>query len=145
MAMSQDAQVQSKNRVGAQQEIYATWLSTGSRLALLLLLATFAIYVLEIRAPHVPIDQLPELWSLPASEFQSVTGAPLHWEWLSHLHRGDYLTYLGICVLAGTTIACYLRVLALLARQGERLYAAIAVAQVAVLVLAASGFVSGAH
>ena len=137
--------MQDEDSVGAQQQIYAAWLSAGSRLALALLIATFAIYVFEILAPHVPIEQLPELWSLPASEFRSVTGSPLHWEWLSHLHRGDYLTYLGICTLAGTTIGCYLRVLAPLARRGERIYAAIAAAQVLVLVLAASGFVSAGH
>ncbi len=131
--------------IGEQQAAYAAWLSAGSRLGLALLVATFAVYVLEVLDPHVPIAQLPELWSLPASEYQSVTGAPLHWEWLRHLHRGDYLTYLGICVLAGTTIACYLRVLFPLWSRGERVRSMIAAAQVAVLVLAASGLVSGGH
>lgn len=128
-----------------QHELYARWLAGGTRLGLALLGATFLAYVFGVREPHVPIEHLPRLWSLPAHEFRSATGAPTGWSWIEFIGRGDYTTYVGIVVLCLTTIACYLRIAATLAARGERLFAAIALAQIAVLLLAASGLVSGGH
>lgn len=133
------------DQVELLQNTYARWLEAGARLGLGLLIVTFMAYVFDTWEPHVPIEHLPYLWSLPAHEFRSATGAPGGWGWLQLLGRGDYLTYLGVAVLSLTTIACYMRIAPALAARGERLYAAIALAQIVVLVLAASGLVSGAH
>jgi hypothetical protein len=127
------------------QKTYANWLEAGARLGLALLVITFLVYVFDVWEPHVPIEHLPYLWSLPAHEFRAATGGPHGWEWLRLLGRGDFLTYLGVAVLSLATIVCYLRIAPALAARGERLYAAIALAQIVVLILAASGVVSGAH
>jgi hypothetical protein len=135
----------SGDQVEALQPTYAAWLEAGARLGLGVLVATFAAYVLDVWEPHVPIEHLPRLWTLSADAFRAATGAPDGWRWLRMLGRGDYLTYLGVAVLALTSIACFLRVAPALAARGERLYAAIALAQILVLVLAASGVVTGGH
>jgi hypothetical protein len=127
------------------QKTYATWLEAVSRLGLALLVITFLAYVFDVWEPHVPIEHLPQFWSLPAHEFRAATGAPHGWEWLLLLGRGDYLTYVGVAVLSLASIVCYVRIAPALAARGERLYAAIALAQIVVLILAASGVVSGAH
>jgi len=133
------------DRIAEQQETYAAWLTAGTRLGLALLVATFLAYVLGLLAPRVPIEQLPRLWILPAHEFRNATGAPSGWGWIALLGRGDYLTYSGIAVLGLTSAACFGRVAAALFAHGERLFAAIALAQIAVILLAASGLVSGGH
>lgn len=133
------------DRVESLQKTYAAWLEAGARLGLALLVVTFMAYVLDVWEPHVPIEHLPRLWSLPAHEFRAATGAPDGWGWLLLLGRGDYLTYLGVAVLSLTSIVCFLRIAPALAARGERLYAAIALAQIVVLALAASGVVSGGH
>lgn len=133
------------DQVERLQLTYAAWLEAGVRLGLGVLTATFLAYVLDVWEPHVPIEHLPRLWGLPAHEFRAATGAPDGWGWLRLLGRGDYLTFLGVAVLALTSIACYLRLAPALAARGERLYAAIALLQIIVLALAASGIVSGAH
>jgi hypothetical protein len=125
------------------QAVYAAWLAAGSHIGLGLLVVTFLAYLLDVWEPHVPIEHLPRLWTLPAHEFRDATAGPRGWEWLSLLHRGDFLTYLGVAALGLTTIVCYLRVVPVLAGQRDRLYAAIGVAQLVVLALAASGLVSG--
>jgi hypothetical protein len=140
-----DPQEAKPDRVAEQQEAYAAWLTAGTRLGLALLVATFLAYVLGLPAPHVPIEHLPRLWTLPAHEFRSATGAPSGWGWIALLDKGDYLTYPGIAVLGLTSLACFVRVAAALAARGERLFAAIALAQIAVILLAASGLVSGGH
>ncbi len=133
------------DQVELLQEAYANWLEAGARLGLALLVITFMAYVFDVWEPHVPIGHLPSLWSLPAPEFLAATGGPSGWGWLQLLGHGDYLTYLGIAVLSMATIACYLRIAPALAMRGERLYAAIAMAQIVVLALAASGILTGAH
>jgi hypothetical protein len=132
-----------KDPVRREQAVYAAWLAAGSHIGLGLLVVTFLAYILDVWEPHVPIEHLPELWTLPADEFRRAIGGPHGWEWLALLHRGDFLTYLGVAALGLTTIACYLRVVPALAGQGDRMYAAIGVLQLVVLALAASGLVSG--
>lgn len=131
--------------VGAQQPAYATWLEAGARLGLALLVLTFGSYVLDFWEPHVPIEHLPNLWTLPVHEYRQATGSPAGWGWLELLARSDYQTYVGVALLSSVTIVCFLRILPALLARGERLYAWIAVAQVAVLVLAATGLVAGGH
>lgn len=133
------------DQVELLQNAYANWLEAGARLGLALLVITFVAYVFDVWEPHVPIEHLPSLWSLPAHEFRAATGGPTGWGWLLLLGHGDYLTYLGIAVLSMATIACYLRIAPALAMRGERLYAAIALAQIVVLALAASGILAGGH
>lgn len=131
--------------VASQQETYAAWLEVGSRVGLGLLVVTFAAYVFDLWEPHVPIEHLANLWSLPVAEFRMLTRAPDGWGWLALLGRGDYQTYLGIAVLASASIVSFLRIAPALAARGERLFAAIALAQIVVLALAASGLVAGGH
>jgi len=106
------------------QRAYARWLEIGARLGLGLLIVTFVVYVFDIWEPHVPIEHLPYLWSLPAQDFRIHTEGPGRWEWLGLLGRGDFLTYLGVAVLSLVSMACFLRIFP---------------------VLAASGIVSGGH
>jgi hypothetical protein len=135
----------SEDRVAAQQKAFGTWLEAGARLGLGLLVVTFAGYVFDLWEPHVPIEHLSNLWSLPVDEYRKLTGAPDGWGWLALLGRGDYQTYLGIAVLASASIVSFLRIAPALAARGERLAAAIALAQIVVLLLAASGVVAGGH
>ncbi|MEW6620258.1 MAG: hypothetical protein AB1422_13155 [bacterium] len=72
--------------------------------------------------------------------------APIGWEWLAMVGKGDYLTFVGIALLAGLTVLCYLVILPILMRKKDTPYVVIAILEVAVLVLAASGILkSGGH
>jgi hypothetical protein len=56
---------------------------------------SFLAYVLELVAPHVPLDQLARTRTLPVHEYRAAVGAPSRLAWLD-LARGDYLNYYGI-------------------------------------------------
>jgi hypothetical protein len=56
-----------------------------------------------------------------------------------HLGEGDLLNFLGIAFLAGVTIVCYLAIVPGLMRKKDTPYVALALVEVDVLVLAASG------
>ena len=118
---------------------YARWIDIWSRLALAVLLASFAAYLLGLFEPLIALERLPALWRLSADRFVAESGAPVGWGWLGHLGQSDYLNFAGIALLATGTLVAYARLLVWLARRGERLFAALVLAQVLVLVIAASG------
>ena len=134
-----------RGRVPEEQALYARWLDRGGRAGLWLLAACFIVYVLELFEPHVPLHELPALWSHPVTHYRALTGAPAGWDWLLHLGKGDYLTFLGIAALAMMSAVCYARIVPALAARGERLQAWLAVAQVLVLLAAASGLLVAGH
>ena len=102
-------------------------------------LAALLVYVSGAMVPFVPLAELPALWSLPVGRYLELTNAPTGWNWLRLVGHGDYLNLVGIVLFASVTIACYARILLVLLRQGERLYALIAAVEIAVLLVAAAG------
>ena len=127
----------------AAQRVYAAWLDTCTRAAFAISLAAFLAYAAGLLPPFIAPASLPGLWGLPVDEFLRRTGAPSGWGWLSLAGHGDYLNLACIALLPLVTAFCYLRILPVLLARGERLYAALAAAQVIVLALAASGFFAG--
>ena len=120
--------------------IYARWIDAWSRIALAALLASFLAYLLGLFEPLIPLERLPALWRLPAERFVAESGAPVGWGWLGRLGHSDYLNFAGIALLATGTLVAYARLLLWLAPRGERLFAALVLAQLLVLGAAASGF-----
>jgi hypothetical protein len=124
---------------------YARWLAWGTRASLTVLVACFLAYALLLVEPLVPLQELIRLWTLPVDAYLAASGAPTGWHWLRVVGKGDYLNLVGIAMVALVTLICYVRVVPLLIRSGERLYAGLAVLQILVLVAAASGVLAGGH
>jgi hypothetical protein len=122
------------------QEIYARWLDAATRLAFVVSLVTFLLYVCGALPPLIPLDALPKLWGLPVEEYLRRTGAPSGWQWLASLGRADFLSLASIALLPLVTLLCYLRLVPAFAALGERQQAAFALAQVIVLIAAMSGW-----
>lgn len=125
--------------------IYARWLDRATRIALGVLGASFALYVLGILEPLVPVPELARLWTLPVDRFVAATGAPTGWAWLDHVGRGDYLNLAGVALVGLITVLCYARIVPVALRSGERVYAALALLQIVVLLAAASGLLAQGH
>jgi len=135
------------------QLLYASILAKGMYLGLGMLLITFFLYMTGLLQPGIPIEELPRLWTLSAHEYLEVVNHEfLHrpevvtgWRWVALLGMGDYLNFVGIAFLSAVTIACYAGVLPSLFRKKDWIYATIAVLEIIVLVLAASGIVAVGH
>ncbi len=128
------------------QMIYADILFYGCWIGLAIMIVTYLLYVLGILTPHIPLESLPEYWTMPVNEYLRKANVPTGWGWTALLNRGDFLNFIGIVLLAGLSIICYLRIIPVLFRKNDRTMAYIAIAEVAVLVLAASGVINaGAH
>jgi hypothetical protein len=125
--------------------IYARWLEWCTRTGLAVLITVFAVYALGLLEPLVPLQRLPQVWALPLEHFLAETGAPTRWDWLQVALKGDYANLLGIAILGLVSVVCYLRLLVRLVRKREGALAVLAALQIAVLVAAASGLLSGGH
>jgi hypothetical protein len=125
------------------QERYARWLDGWTRVAYVVCLLAFIAYVFGVLPPLVPPEQLPRLWHLPLAQYLEATGAPTGWAWLHELGRGDYANFFGLALFACIVLVCHAAMIGPLLRRGERLLAALAAAQVAVLLFAASGLFAG--
>ena len=137
-----------KNSVHAspEQNAYADVLFYGCWIGLVVMLCTYLVYVSGLMTPHVPLDEMPQYWSQPVSHYLEAARVPTGWGWVRLLNQGDFLNFIGIVLLAGLSIVCYLRTIPSLFRKGDTIMAAIATVEVLVLLLAASGLVgAGAH
>ncbi len=140
------AAARAEGAMAEEQLAYARWLDVGMRMGLVLLLASAAAYLLGLVAPHVPLADLPRYWALPVKRYLVAAGIEPGWNWVFMLHRGDFLNFVGIAFLSGVTIACYLAISPIFLRRRDRVYAWLALTEVAVLALAASGVLStGGH
>ncbi len=129
-----------------EQLAYARLLDIGMRLGLVVLLLTFAAYILGAVEPHVPVADLPRYWSLPVAKYLAATGADPGWGWIRLVDRADYLNFVGITFLSGITILCYLAVATMFVQKKDTAYAWLSGLEVLVLALAASGLLAaGGH
>jgi hypothetical protein len=126
-----------------EQMRYARWLDWGTRVGLSVLLLSFGAYVIGLAESHVPVSRLPELWVHPVVRFVELTDTPTGWGWLALVHRGDIAGLLGIAMLAGSSVLCLLALLPLYLKRRDAAYAAVCVAEVLVVLLAASGWLPG--
>jgi hypothetical protein len=121
------------------QEIYARWLDVLAKAGFAATLAALLVYLSGVLPPFVALAELPVLWGVPVARYLELTGAPTGWAWLRLLDRSDYLGLAAVALFASVSLVCYLRALPVFLAHRDRMYAAIAAAQVAVLLLAASG------
>jgi hypothetical protein len=135
-----------KTQASEEQMAYASVLNIGMWLGLAVMLITFFVYVSGILPSFVPIDDLPKYWTMRVHDFNVALNAPTGWGWAPLVGKGDYLNFVGIAMLSGLTILCYLVILPILFRKKDTAYAIIAIVEVLVLSLAASGLLKvGGH
>jgi hypothetical protein len=124
---------------------YALLLDWGTRLGVIALFLSFSCYVLGLLTPHVPLDQLPSLWGLPAKTYLERTGTPTGWGWVSLMGTGDMSNLIGVALLAACSVPPLLGLIPLYMRRKDYLYAALCSLIVLVLALAASGVLTAGH
>ncbi len=143
-----------RKKASEEQLAYAGVLNIGMWIGLALLVVTFIIYISGVLPSYVPIEKLSEIpqgsnvpyWGMRAHEFNQAFNIPTGWGWTSLVGKGDYLNFVGIAMLGGLSILCYLVILPILIRKKDTAYVVIAIVEVLVLTLAASGILKvGGH
>lgn len=128
-----------------EAERYALLLDWSSRLGVFALLVSFAAYVFGLLTPHVALEQLPQLWSLPVKDYLEKTQTPTGWAWLALAYRGDLSNLVGIALLSGSSFAPLIGMMVLYAKRKDVVYVGICAVIFCVLTLAASGVLTAGH
>ena len=114
-------------------------------LGLACLFVTFALYAFGIMGPLIPPEELPNHWTKNVHEYLTDAKIEAGWSWVRMLGYGDFVNFIGIAILAGATIPCYIAIIPLLLKKKDFVYAVLALLEVLVLVVAASGIVAVGH
>lgn len=138
--------MEKKYNATEEQIAYAGMLDKGMKLGLLLIIITFILYVFGIVSPHIPVESVSKYWGLSVHKYLQQAGIETGWSWLGMLNKGDFLNFLGIAFLAGVTLVCFIGIIPILFRKKDTVYGIIAIIEVLVLTLAASGILkAGGH
>jgi hypothetical protein len=128
-----------------EQLLYARILEKGMIIGLLTLLVTFAIYAFGIMEPYIALDKISQYWTLNVHDYLEQGNIENGWAWLGFLKYGDFINFIGVAILAGVTILSYLAIVPLLLKNKDYVYAVLALLEVIILSLAASGIIAGGH
>ncbi|HDI78054.1 MAG TPA: hypothetical protein ENF54_00265 [Desulfobacteraceae bacterium] len=132
-------------KAGPEQILYASILEKGMLIGLFILFITFFIYVFGIMKPYIPLDEISKFWSMNVHDYLEHAKIKGGWSWLLMLGYGDFINFIGIAILAGVTIICYIGIIPHLARQRDWAFVVFLVMEVLVLSLAASGLLKVGH
>jgi len=129
-----------------EQVLYAKFLELGMFIGLAILLITFGLYTFGIMDPYIPLDKISGYWNLSVNEYLEQTHIKPGWAWLGMLKYGDFINFIGIAILAGITILCYAAIIPTLLKNNDKVYAVLAILEVIILSVAASGILgAGGH
>ena len=130
----------------AEQITYANLLFYGSWGAIAILIVTFFVYVSGVFESYVPINEISQYWSMPVSQYVQEANIPIGWGWATLLGKGDFLNFIGIVLLAGMTIVCFIVILPYYLREKDIPFVVLIILEVLVLCLGASGLLgTGGH
>jgi len=128
-----------------EQLRYAEILEKGMFLGLALLLITFVIYATGMLKPYIAVNEISRFWSMNVHDYLQEAHVEGGWSWVGMLRYGDFINFVGIAILAGVTIFCFLLIIPVLLKNGDKIYAILAFLEVLVLGLAASGLLAVGH
>jgi hypothetical protein len=128
-----------------EQTLYARWLARGARVGLVVVLLGFVAQALPWWPAGSTPQEVAQLWGSSAAQVMQATGARAGWSWLARLPQADALSMAGIALLAGCSLPPLAVALRSWRSRGDRAHAALAAAQIVVIVLAASGWLAGGH
>lgn len=128
-----------------EQVRYARLLELGTRVGLVVLAVAFVAYLSGLLQAHVAPDRLPQVWSLPVGQYLAQTHQSAGWHSLLEVRYGDIASLWGIAILSTCSVVCLLALVPGYWRRGDRLFALVCVAETAVILLAASGWLAAGH
>ena len=129
----------------SEQQLYARIVYHMNHLGLFVLVVGFVLYLAGMLTPRVPLEDLPQYWSLPLDQYLEKTGALTGWQWISELGYGDMAPLLGVAFLASITIVCYLVLFLQFLLKGSKPIIFITMIELFLMLLSASNLIQISH
>jgi uncharacterized membrane protein len=130
------------------QLAYARTLDIVAHAVMLVLGIGFLLYILQLLPLTVPIETVAGNWHLSSSELQAKIHPFCGWSCFASLPvllHGDAVSYASVVMLSMATIICLVTAVAVFFSEKNHLFLMIAVLQVVVLLVAASGVITSGH
>lgn len=131
-----------KVTVDDEQIIYAGILKRGMLIGFVLVITTFALYILGIIEPYVPLGDFSIYCGQDAKSYMAEHNIGSGWNWIHLAGYGDFINYIGIVIFTGITIVCYVSIVPRLLRKRDWILTAIVIAEVVLLITASSGLLN---
>lgn len=129
-----------------EQKRYAAVLDIAMKIGLLAIVVTFVLYLIGFPKPHIPVEDVSQFWGMKVKDYLEATNIEHGWTWVKEMGKSDFLTFGPIAFLASVTVICYLSIMPILFKRKDAVFAVLAICEVFILVLAASGVLpSGGH
>lgn len=129
-----------------EQILYAKLLEKGMYIGLLILFITFGLYAFGIMDPYIPLNKISQYWTMNVDDYLHHANIKPGWAWTGMIKYGDFVNFIGIAILSGVTIMCYAAIVPTLMRSKDTIYVVLAILEVIVLTVAASGMLgTGGH
>jgi hypothetical protein len=128
------------------QLVYARTLDYVAHSVIILMAVGYFLYLTELLPLSVPIETIAGNWHLSAAHLQAKLNLPCGWGCFTSpagLLHGDIFSYISVIFLSLATLICLASAVAVFISEKKHLYSAIATLQVLVLLVAASGIMTG--
>lgn len=122
-----------------EKTAYANLLEGGVMFGMVILVATFFVYAFGILPPQVPLSEINKYIVMSSGEYSKAIGLGTGWDWMNFINKGDYINFIGIAFLSLVTILAYAVIIPIFFKKGNMPYAFMSIAEIVVLILAASG------
>jgi hypothetical protein len=130
------------------QLAYAKTLDYVAHSVIIVMAVGYLLYLTELLPLTVPIETIAGNWHLSSAHLQAKLNLPCGWECFTSpagLFHGDIASYISVIFLSLATLICLASAVTVFISEKKHLYSAIATLQVIVLLVAASGIMSGGH
>jgi hypothetical protein len=127
------------NKIEAAQLSYATLLVWLVRIGIVGMAALFLPYATGWVSAAIPIGQVPMYWTMDAAHYGRAVGVDAGWGWLGSLADSGVLAFAGTILFPISATVAALAAAAIFLRHRLPVYSGIALAEAAVLVIAATG------
>ncbi|HWR01294.1 MAG TPA: hypothetical protein VN371_05475 [Chlorobaculum sp.] len=127
------------------QIVYAKTLDYVAHTVIVVMAVGYLLYMTQLLPLSVPIETIAGNWHLSATSMQAKLNLPCGWECFSApagILHGDVLSYISVIFLSLSTLICLASAVAAFISEKKYLYSTIAILQVLVLLVAASGIMS---
>ncbi len=130
------------------QLAYAKTLDIVAHAVMLVIGAGYLLYIMQLLPLSVPIETVAGNWQLSSSELQAKLHLFSGWSCFASLPlllHGDAVSYASVVMLSMATILCLATAVIVFFREKNHLFLMIAILQVVVLLVAASGVMTQSH
>ncbi|GAB1484846.1 hypothetical protein MASR2M78_36640 [Treponema sp.] len=115
-------------------ERFASVLSLGSKIGLIGVLLSFAMYVFGIIPARISIEKVGELWSLPLSDFIANSGIETGpWAWLGTAVYSDTLAVLTLAFLSILITLAYIWIIPSFVKEKRPAYVVMILAEITIV------------